>query len=239
MRYGAERARSLFAESLQTLEPIGMGRELALINVLTAFAGHFSDAERERRLRDSLAFFRETGARWGEAEVHEALAWRLVSREPEAAIAHARRAVEIHQQLGDPWGVAMAKFTLGSLYTAHRDFDRARAEMEASLSLRRENNLDPMGAMQCTASLGYLASEAGDLAEAARRYQEALALAEEAGAVWAQATTHESLVAPCWGIGDQERAAYHAKAAASIYRSFGREEAAARCESHFEELRSG
>jgi len=238
MRYSSANAQSLFEESLAVLQPIGVGREAALIGLLWSFGGHGKPDDVKALLQDSLAFFRDAHARWEEAEVLEALAWRMLSDEPDAAIGHALRAVEIHQELGDPWGVAMARFSLGSLYTASGDFHRARIEIEESLALRRANDLDPMGAMQCTASLGYLASEAGDLAEASRRYQEALALAEEAGAQWAQATTHESLIGPSWALGIPDRAAYHTRAAASIYRSLGRESDAARCESQLEALRS-
>ena len=230
MRYRETEARSLFEESLATLEKAGMGRELALINVLSAFGGYASDEEGDTRLRGSLEFFRETHARWGEAEVLEALAWRLLRSDSKEAIAHASEAVRIHEELGDPWGVAMAKFTLGSLYTATEDYERAKIEVEESLALRRGNDLDPLGAMQCIASLGYLANQAGDLAEASRRYREALAIAEETGARWAQALTHESLVSSLSAIGDNTPATYHAKAAISIYRSLGHETAAVRCQ---------
>ena len=230
MRYSEEDAKTLYQESVETLEKFGMGRELALINVLSAFSGHLTHEAQQERLCESLEFFKETHARWSEAETHEALAWRLLPKNPEGAIAHASRAVAIHQELNDPWGVAMARFTLGSLYRMSEDYDRARVEFEESLALRRGNDLDPMGAMQCIASLGYLASEAGDLAEASRRYGEALELAEEAGAQWFQAATHESLIASTWSLGDHDQAHYHAKAAASLYRSLGRESAALRCE---------
>lgn len=236
MRRGAPVAESLFAESLRALEGSGMGRELAFVNLLWAFAGYGSTEDRREKLSASLSFFEETQSLWEAAEALEALSCTLIETDSKEALAHARRSVEIHEQLADPWGIAMAKCTLGSLYTAAKDHKRARAQLEESLALRQENDLDPLGAMQCIIELGYLSAEAGDWAEASRRYADALAMAEEKGARWAQASIHEWLASVSVKTGDRDYAAHHARAALSIYQSFSRRAEIERCESLLQSL---
>ena len=230
MRHGAPVAQPLFTESLQVLEAFGMGRELAFVNLLWSFAGYGSVEDRRRKLTACLAFFEETCALWEAAETLEALAGTLIETDSKTALAHAQRSVEIHKELADPWGIAMAKCTLGNLYTIAGDHDRARAQLEESLALRQENDLDPLGAMQCIIELGYLAGEAGDWAKASRRYADALTIAEEKGARWAQASIHEWLAAAAAKAGDRGRATHHAKVALSIYGSFSKHAEIERCE---------
>jgi predicted ATPase/DNA-binding SARP family transcriptional activator len=234
MRRGASVAKPLFAEGLRALEGSGMGRELALINLLWAFAGYGSIEDRRKRLTESLSFFEEAQFPWEAAEALEALAATLIETDSDAALAHAQRSVRIHERLADPWGIAMAKCTLGNLYTTAGDHERARAQLEESLALRQENDLDPLGAMQCIIELGYLAAEAEDWAEAARCYADALAIAEEKGARWAQASILEWLASVSAKSGDRACAARHARAALTIYESFSRRAEIERCESLLE-----
>jgi len=238
MRQGREQAHGIFDRAFRTLEPLRVGKEHAFAGLLSAFAGHSVDEERERRLREALNYFEEVGAAWEQAEVLEALSWGLLKQNQHEAVSCAERSVELHQELGDPWGVAMAQFSLGSLYAAIGSHKMAMANIEESLALRRENDLDRLGAMQCLASLGYLTLQTGDLSASVQHYQDALSLAEQAGATWAQATTHESLVDAMWLLENRDQAAFHASAAASIYRSFGRTEDAERCDRRLETLRA-
>jgi len=236
MRRGSPVARPLFAESLQALEGGGMGRELAFVNLLWSFAGYGSIEDRREKLTASLSFFEETHSLWEAAEALEALSATLIETDSKEALAHARRSVEIHEQLADPWGIAMAKCTLGSLYTIAKDHERARVQLEESLALRQENDLDPVGAMQCIFELGFVAGEAGDWAEATRRYAAALTIAEEKGARWAQASIHERLASASVETGNGACAAHHATAARSIYKTFSRRTEAERCESLLQSL---
>ena len=236
MRRGTTIAEPLFEESLQVLGRHGMGRQLAFVTLLWAFSGFGSADERREKLVESLTFFEETGASWEAAETLEALAWSLIETDREEALSCARRSVEIHESLADPWGIAMSKCTLGSLYTIAGDHSRARAELEESLALRQENELDPLGAMQCIIELGYLAGQASDFAEASARYAEALAIAEDKGARWAQAAIHEWRASVCAKAGEPTQAIHHARAALSIYKAFTRRVEVDRCQSLLDSL---
>jgi predicted ATPase/DNA-binding SARP family transcriptional activator len=229
MRRGSRHSEPLFDESLRLLESQGMSRELGFVYLLWSFGGFGTAEERLARLTQSLTFFEETGSSWEAAEALEALAWARIETDREEALAYARKSVRIHESLNDPWGIAMARCTLGSLYTMAEEHEAARLQLEASLSLRQENDLDPLGAMQCIIELGYLAAHAGNWTEAGLRYSEALAIAEEKRARWAQASIHEWLASVCTKTDDQAEAVRHAKAARAIYEDFGRKTEAARC----------
>ena len=236
MRRGSNYAEPLFAESLHILDEEGMSRELALVNLLRCFAGIGAPEDRRARLTQSRTYFEEIGAAWEEAEALEALAWVAIEVDRETALQHARRSVAIHEQLADPWGIAMARCTLGCLYTMAEEYEAARIQLEASLSLRQENDLDPLGAMQCIIELGYLSVQAGDWIKASERYAEALEIAEEKRAKWAQASIHEWLGSVSQKCGNRGQAAHHAKAAQSIYRSFTRPAEVARCQALIDSL---
>ena len=238
MRRGSLFSAPIFTESLRILEPEGMCGELALVNLLRSFAGIGEAEERRRRLTESRTYFEEVGASWEEAEALEALAWATIEVDSETALSQARKSVSIHEELADPWGIAMARCTLGSLYTMAKEYDAARIQLEASLSLRQENDLDPLGAMQCIIELGYLAVEAGDWVEASQRYAEALDIAEEKRAKWAQASIHEWLSSVSEKYGDRKQAMHHANAALSIYKTFKRSAEAARCQSLIDSIKA-
>ncbi|MGB2983998.1 MAG: BTAD domain-containing putative transcriptional regulator [Candidatus Bipolaricaulia bacterium] len=236
MQRGVPSAEVLFDESLGILESSGMSRELAFIRLLWSFSGFGSRAQRRKRLAESLEFFEGTQSLWEAAEVHEALAWAVLEDDASDAIEHALQSVSIHERLEDPWGIAMAKFTLGTLYAMAKDYERGRKELEESLALRRENDLDPLGAMQCIIELGNVASQIGDWSQASSRYLEALGVAEERGARWAQATIHESLARVSAEVNDPAHATHHVKVAIGLYRDFGRKADVDRCGSLLESI---
>ncbi len=229
--FETHRSEARFGESLAVLEPLGIGYELAFVRLLWSFAGFGDPENRRRRLIESLAFFEKAGFVWEAAEACEALAWVLHKTDPVGAIEHARRSVAIHEELGDPWGIALARFTLGELYNTSGDSEEARSELEKSLALRRESGLDPTGALQCVIALGRVAERSEDWREATSRYTEALTLAEDRAVSRLLPGIHESLATALARANRQEAAAEHARTALRLYHDSGEIEGVERCES--------
>jgi predicted ATPase/DNA-binding SARP family transcriptional activator len=236
-RGGQGAGETLFDDSLRILEALPEGRQLAFIQLLAAFARHGSADEARRRLSDSLEFFERAQLPWEAAETLEALSWHLLAEDADDAVSHAARSVEMHAQLRDPWGMAMAKFALGIAYTQAGQRDRAQAQFEESLALRRDLEQDPLGTLQCLVQLGHLANERRDSAQAVDQYEAALHIAQGNGTRWAQARVHAYLAQAFHNIGTDAESAEHAQRAVSLYRALGREQDAARCKSLLHSLR--
>jgi len=236
MRKRGSSSEAIFHRSLEILEPLGERRELAFIRLLWAFSGYASHATRTEVLRRALAVFERNELPWEMAETLEALAWSVHEDDPEAAIEMASRSAATHEALGDPWGIALAKYTLGMLRSFVKDYPGARADLLESLELRRENDLDPIGAIYCTVALGRISQETGDPEESTSWYERALTSAEDLDATWAQAWAQEALANLHAEAGDKGSATAFATAARDLYASGDAADSVERCERLLEQL---
>lgn len=81
--------------------------------------------------------------------------------DPDRASSLHRESLALFAELGDKWGMAIAKDNLGLAAEAHCDADRAVALFEQGLALRREMG-DRQGIAQSLAHLARVAHRQGD-----------------------------------------------------------------------------
>jgi predicted ATPase/DNA-binding SARP family transcriptional activator len=177
---------ALFEQSWAYLEPLGPGRELAFANVLAAFANVCTTlAERERRLRESLAVYQARDDRWGMAVTLEALAHALSSSGEDAAARDCvQQSLQLRRQAGDQWGMAMSLFSLGRLDEREGMLQSAEQRYQESLEMRRDLGEDLAGVEDCLNCMARVARRTGDYDRARRLYLQTLAIARELGSGW-------------------------------------------------------
>jgi tetratricopeptide (TPR) repeat protein len=132
--------------------------------------------------RDSLAISREIGDKRNQARVLHNLA--IVDRvlgNPAAARAGFEESLAIRAQIGDKRGLVMGRVELATALLEQAEISSARQALEQAQREAHEARLKP-GEAQVLFHLGETAIKAGDLGEAHRLHEQALALYEEIGA---------------------------------------------------------
>lgn len=103
----------------------------------------------------------------------------LQMRRFDQAQGYFERSLVIWQELGDPWGEAVALSSLGALHGELGHYETAHAHLRRSLDLRRALG-DQSGVYIALANLGENHRRMGDLDAASGRFEQALPLAEAA-----------------------------------------------------------
>jgi predicted ATPase/DNA-binding SARP family transcriptional activator len=172
--------------------------------------------------RRSLELFERFGDR--RAAATSKLLMGLGTQQLRGPSADAERLVEeaaaAFAELGDRWGEAYAAQGRFSI-SAYRLGPPEEAEAFAQRAVERFRELDDQGGVATTLfSLANVTRARGDLALAARRYEEALAAAREEGPLWTLAALLVELGGLAAILGDDARAAaLHAEAATRMRRS--------------------
>jgi predicted ATPase/DNA-binding SARP family transcriptional activator len=184
-RLSMPEAITSFQRGITLLDKCESGMELALVNVLSTYASKWlTPHEIEHRLNDSLAIYKSKNDLWGMALTLGIMAERLdliIKNNRESARQHALQSLEIRQQIGDRWGIAIALFTLAAIAEINGAFEDARDYYQQSLDVREELK-ELNGAAFCIGNLGRMAYQLGDLQEAYRLHQQSLATFREIGA---------------------------------------------------------
>jgi tetratricopeptide (TPR) repeat protein len=105
------------------------------------------------------------------------------------------------------------------------DFDTARTQCEAALSLQRRHP-DPLGEATTLDSLGYIAYHSDHHQRAIEYYQQALSLLAALGHIVHTADTLDNLGHPHAALGEHEQARAVWRKAETLYRQQGRGQAA-------------
>ena len=92
----------------------GFGSQHALTHVIASYARLWSAPEEPaRRLEMSLAFYRETGDRWGESLALTAYAWLSSHERPEQAEEYMLESLRLSQEVEDPFQAGQAGLQCG------------------------------------------------------------------------------------------------------------------------------
>jgi len=196
LRLSQPGARETLQRAVQILEAAPSGPELALVNVLNSYTGSWYPPEEiERRLNDSLTFYRASNDLWGVAltlgVIGEGL-YIFARRNREAARNSVQQSLDIRRQIGDLWGMAITLFTLGTIAEWGEVFADALRFYQESLDLRQTLK-DLNGAANCMQSVGRVAYRLGDRDTARQMLQQSLALLREIGAPHGSPDTLEAL----------------------------------------------
>jgi ATP/maltotriose-dependent transcriptional regulator MalT len=124
----------------------------------------------------------------GESEfLGDAHGWRAFvatfTGEPEAALAHARRAAEIAEKLGVPLGRGHAHLALGQARALRGEWDDARSALEAAHAIIRESHTGLNYEPTVLAYLADAVGRGGDEERARTTAEKAVSLAQERRAV--------------------------------------------------------
>jgi len=162
-----------------------LGPELALVNVLSSYAATWYPPEEvERRLNESLAFYRTANDPWGVALTLGVIGESLhvfIRQNPEAAREYIQQSLDIRRQIGDLWGMAISLFTLAMLAEWREAFAEARRYYQESLELRQTLK-DANGAAHCLLGVGRVAYRLGDRDTARHMLRQSFELLREIGA---------------------------------------------------------
>ncbi len=143
------------------------------------FQGDFSEAR--RLLEESVSIGREVGAE-GKRDLAHALVLlanvALLQGNPGDTRELAGESLQVSQEMGEAWGIAMALCLLGRAMGELGDLVTARSLLEESAAQMRIVGDRQRLALQLNA-LGLVALEQGDYAAARARFEEALAVAQE------------------------------------------------------------
>ena len=196
LRLSQPGAREILPRSVQVLDAAPLGPELALANVLSSYAATWQPSEEvERRLNNSLAFYRANNDFWGVALTLGVIGESLhafIYHNREAARDYVQQSLAIRRQIGDLWGMAIALFTLGMIAEWGEAFADARQCYQESLELRPRLK-DVNGAANCLQSVGRVAYRLGDRDTAREMLQQSLELLREIGASHGSPDTLEAL----------------------------------------------
>lgn len=234
----AGRAEQLYARAFSVLDQAPLGRWSAFLRVLAGFSDFGEPSDRASGLLAAIAFFQEHGLLWEKAEACEA----MVSVDPEASpkppIEWARESVALHEKIGDPWGEAMAHYTLGRCFLNQAAVEAAKRQFHRSLDLRRALGEDPFGGAACLLHLGEIAENEGDPAGAIDYYHQALESTSTLGQSYSIAVIRERLAALAYRDNRMADAAAHVDKAIASFSSLGLADDEARCRALADEIQT-
>lgn len=206
--YREEESQAVLQRSLDVLQPLGRGEELATADITAVQVGLIEGvAEAEQRCRRSLEIFRSLGNVWGIGTALQVLsAVAHLRGDVAAAKRHLEEAVAFLAEAGDRWSVGSALFYLGSL-TQHQAGGRAEAKQIYEECLRIGRELSDCWAMAISLDyIGYLAREMGAYEEAERLHEESLDVSREIGDRLGVAGSLDNLGLVARDVGDMTEA---------------------------------
>lgn len=179
-----DQAHRRLRQSVTVLRGLGPAAQptLVLVNTLSLFADAVADpAEAEQMAAESLAHSRQRNEPSGIALLLPYYRRRALERgDLDGTKRLHLEALQIHQDVGDDWGVASTLNALGELHHYSGEFAEAERHHRASLEIARDLN-DRWVIAMCLDYLGYLAREMGRFAEARTQHEASLALSREIG----------------------------------------------------------
>jgi len=202
----------------------------ALTHVIAFYAQLWSDGmEAKGRLEKSLAFYRETGHRWGESLALTAYAWLSEHEEPRQAESYMLESLRISEEACDFWGQALTLNSLASLAERRGDLGLARVRYQQSRRLASRVAPDSYTAIDPLISQGRVAAGLGESDEAGVLVEEALRLARQTGisVLIARALMQRGRLAS--GRGDTEAAKRDLLESLTLHRGRSRSLEAAAC----------
>ncbi|MER7250131.1 tetratricopeptide repeat protein [Kribbella sp. NPDC000426] len=187
--------------------------------------GHQQEAV--EALNQALALSEQQNDRALQAQAHYTLA--SVSPDGDKALAHAERALELFQGLGQPIKEADALNAVGWFAVRLGKYGMAREHCQAALELYRRHQ-DVNGAAQTLDSLGLIAHGTGRHAAAVQYYLDALGIYRDLDNSPEIADTLDRLGRTYDAMGDRDQAVAVWREALELYRQHGRDDEAGQLE---------
>lgn len=215
----ARASKHMFGEALARASDLPLTRHLAFVRVLATFSSLRFGASLRSQMQEALDFFDEHGHAWEAAAARDSMT-NAVRASPEA-LDFVRQSLEIREEIGDRWGIALGRFSEGAILQELGDLEGAIRAFSASAELRRELRLDSAGVAFCHVRLGRLKAQLRRPAQARRDLEEAERIAAQIGYSFAAAQAHEGLAALEVAAHRPITARQHARSAAQAYLAAG------------------
>jgi len=133
-------------------------------------------------LEQSISLFQELGDKWGQARVIEVLAENTnLDREKSKALVI--KALELHRELGNLFGIAHCNFLIAQRLIWSGDFSSAMPLLDESLEIHHQLG-NPQGKGGAFICYGDIAYNQGNYQQASTYFQEAISLYEKIGVVF-------------------------------------------------------
>ena len=130
-------------------------------------------------LEQSIALFQELGDKWGQARVIDVLAENTnLDREKSKALVI--KALELHRELGNLFGMAHCRFLIAQRFIWSGDFTSAVQLLDESLEIHRQLG-NPQGESSILMCYGDIAYRQGNYQQAYPYFQQAISLLEKIG----------------------------------------------------------
>lgn len=198
-------AQALLQQAVDTLRPLGPGRELAFALLVSVLIDPPSWAAHHRQtLSESLAMYEAAGDSWGAAMVLGTLASVCRQEDAVTALKYLRRSLRLYRESGDPWGTSLSLEIQGDIAEEVGLLRVAQKRWTESLRMRRDLGLDVAGAVGCLISLGRVGHRLGAYDDALRLYGESLRLSREIGSRWHTAYSLSALGRIAYDRGEYE-----------------------------------
>ncbi|HYO91461.1 MAG TPA: tetratricopeptide repeat protein, partial [Pyrinomonadaceae bacterium] len=175
-----EKARDYYEQALSIMRETKNrhGEGVALNNLGSVYRKLSQNEKAREYLQQSLAVAREIKNRHGEGqslnnlgEVHRSLNQHELARE------NYEQSLAVMRETRDRFSESIAHTNLGGIYLLLRQPEKARAHLDEALTIRREIG-DSGGEVQTLFSLAILERDRGNLSEALKRIESALAVVE-------------------------------------------------------------
>jgi tetratricopeptide (TPR) repeat protein len=175
-------------------------------------------AQSLRHLQRAVDLLTAAGDGFGAAHTHRSIAWTWERQgDLPMALAHAREAAVLYQELDSPMFLADALDQVGLYLAQLGDYELASEQCERALALHRQHN-NAEGEANALDSLGYIAHHTGRSDVATARYRAALAAYRVLGSSTQEATTLAHLGDVHASTGQSDEAALAWREALELYR---------------------
>ncbi len=215
----ARASKHMFGEALARAADLPLNRDLAFVRVLASFSSLRFGASLRSQMQEAVAFFDEHGHAWEAAAARDSMT-NAVRASPEA-LDYVRQSLEIREEIGDRWGIALGRFSEAMILQELGDLDGAAEAFTASANLRRQLGLDSAGLAFCYIRLGRLKAQLRRPAQARRDLEEAERIAAQIGYSFAAAQAFEGLAALEAAAHRDATARQYARNAAQAYLAAG------------------
>jgi tetratricopeptide (TPR) repeat protein len=215
----ARASKRMFGEVLGRAAELPLNRDLAFVRVLATFSSLRFGASLRSQMQEAIAFFDERGHAWESAAARDSMT-NAVMASPEA-LEYIRESLEIREEIGDRWGIALGRYSEGAILHELGDLEGAIASFAASADLRRSLGLDAAGLAFCYIRLGRAKAQLRRPAQARRDFQEAERIATQIGYSLASAQAYEGLAGLEAAAHRIPPARQYAKSAAAAYLAAG------------------
>jgi len=165
--------------------------------------------ENVKRVQACLAYYRDSGDRWGEASALDTFSLVESYENPPESETYARQSLSLRREIGDAWGESLIQFRLARLAEAGGDHELALALYRDTGRLIAPYSAEGFGGISVLIAQARVLAKLGDTERSAKLAQEAIQRGREAGYRFQVARSLIALASSAREEGDRASARAH------------------------------